>query len=168
MARKRFLSLVGVMIALAIIFNWHPPRALAYGAAEHPLAQLELSGNCDNPAFPLCAPPSRTSVGTGGIWIWIEIDAGGTGDVRGADCIHTVGGGGPVGATPIHGEITWTSVTLAQGIAGGGQFFGTIDPGNHYYLVVLPDGEKLIFPQTVGHYSYQPINGVSLQMQVAP
>jgi hypothetical protein len=96
-------------------------HALAYGHADQPLAQLELSGNCNNPAFPLCAAPPD-GFGTGGIWVWIEIDANGTGDISGANGIDTVGGGGPAGAEKIKGEVSWTYTSLETG-APEAEFF---------------------------------------------
>jgi len=132
----------------------------AYGRADQPLAQIEFSGNCNNPSFPLCAAPPN-GVGLGGIWLWIEIDSGGTGDVAGAACGHDRAGSG--GAGSIRGEITWWPSTGPQGEA-----FVT-DPHNQYYNVSLGDGgPPLSFPQTVGHYSFAPVPGVSLQIQVAP
>src|SRR5215831_115288 len=77
----------------------------AYGHADHPLAQIELSGNCNNPDVPLCAPPEAGGIGLGGIWLWIEIDGNGSGDVAGAGCGHIRGVGG--GADSIRGDITW-------------------------------------------------------------
>ncbi|HEX6030550.1 MAG TPA: hypothetical protein VFY90_03895 [Tepidiformaceae bacterium] len=164
------LIAAGLLMSVALGVGVRTGDAHAYGHADQPLAQIELSGNCTNPSFPLCAPPPD-GVGTGGIWFWIEIDANGTGDIAGAGCGHTVGGiGGPGGAGggPIKGDVTWSSTDLLSGTAAGGQFFGTIDPNDSYYLVTIPDGEKFLFPTTQGHYSFQPANGVSLQLQVAP
>jgi hypothetical protein len=134
--------------------------ASAYGAADRPLAQLEFSGNCNNPTYSLCQ-----QVGLGGIWIWIEIDAAGDGDIAGAGCGHVRGVGG--GGGPIKGEITWSYATLAQAI-GAGAFVLGIDPGNQYYLVPLGPGEAFAFPTTVGHYSFHPAPAVALETQVAP
>jgi hypothetical protein len=134
--------------------------AAAYGAAEQPLAQIEFSGNCNNPDFPLCAPPP-SGFGLGGIWLWIEIDAGGTGDVAGAGCGHVRGVGGE--GFPIVGEITWLRATLPPGAVP----FWT-DPANTYYIVTLGPGEVFLFPATVGHYSFMPAPGVAIQLQVAP
>jgi hypothetical protein len=132
----------------------------AYGRAEHPLAQIEFSGNCNNPDFFLCAPPPD-GFGLGGIWLWIEIDEGGTGDVAGAGCGHDRAGHG--GAGPIKGEITWTLTEGPQGIS-----FVT-DPNNMYYNVDIGDGgPPFSFPQTVGHYSFMPAHAVAVQIQIAP
>ena len=133
----------------------------AYGHADRPLAQIELSANCNNPAFPLCFPPPD-GFGLGGIWLWIEIDSSGTGDVAGAGCGHIRGVGG--GAGPIRGDVTWTASVGPQGF----NFFA-VDPSNLYYNVSLP-GQPMVFsfPQTVGHYSFRPAPAVTVQLQVAP
>jgi hypothetical protein len=132
----------------------------AYGRADHPLAQIEFSANCNNPSFPLCAPPPA-GFGLGGIWVWIEIDADGTGDIAGAGCGHDRAGSG--GAGSILGEISWWPSTGPQGVAFAA------DPNNSYYNVSLGDGGPPIsFPRTVGHYSYAPAPGVTVQTQIAP
>ena len=132
----------------------------AYGHADQPLAQIEFSGNCNNPSFPLCAPPPN-GFGLGGIWVWIEIDANGTGDIAGADCGHDRAGSG--GAGSIRGEVTWWPSTGPQGEAFA------VDPNNLYYNVSLGHGgPPLSFPRTVGHYSFAPAPAVTLQLQVAP
>jgi hypothetical protein len=134
--------------------------AAAYGRADQPLAQLELSANCNDPGFGLCQ-----QVGLGGIWLWIEIDANGTGDIAGAGCNHIPGVGG--GAGSIRGEITWTSGTASDVLGVNGFLFG-IDPNDAYYMVGLGPGEIFGFPKTVGHYSFHPVPAVTIQLQVAP
>jgi len=132
----------------------------AYGKADHPLAQIELSANCNDPTFGLCQ-----QVGLGGIWLWIEIDAGGTGDIAGAGCGHDRAGTG--GAFPFRGEVSWTSGSIADVLGAGGFPFG-VDPNNAYYIIALGPGEVFAFPQTVGHYSQHPVPAVTIQLQVAP
>jgi hypothetical protein len=132
----------------------------AYGKADQPLAQLELSANCNDPTFGLCQ-----QVGLGGIWFWIEIDANGTGDIAGAGCGHDRAGSG--GASPIRGEITWTSGSAADVLGAGGFLFG-VDPSNSYYIIQFAPGEVFGFPKTVGHYSFHPVPAVTIQLQVAP
>jgi hypothetical protein len=143
--------------------------AAAYGSADQPLAQVEVSANCNNPNFPLCAPPP-TGVGTGGIWLWIEIDSDNTADFSGAGCGHTIGGiGGPggAGAGAIRGTTSWSYASFAQAAAAGAFFFG-IDPNDSYYMVNFgPDG-SFAFPTTQGHYSFQPVAGVVIELQIAP
>jgi hypothetical protein len=135
----------------------------AYGKADQPLAQLEISGNCDNPDNSFCTDV----VGVGGIWLWIEIDANGTGDVAGAVCGHTVGGPRG-GAQSIHGDVSWDYVDGATAAQYGFAFPTIIDPNDTYYLVWF-DGEPLFAtPVTQGHYSFHPDKAVTLQVQVAP
>jgi hypothetical protein len=156
--RARVLLAAGVLAAATL--GATTGAVAAYGRADQPLAQIEFSANCNNPSFPLCAPPPA-GFGLGGVWLWIEIDTGGTGDIAGAGCGHDRAGSG--GAGSIRGEIKWTGSTGPQGIA-----FAT-DPHNLYYNVNLGDGGPPIsFPQTVGHYSFMPAPGVAVQTQVAP
>jgi hypothetical protein len=159
---KLRLLLGAVLLAVAAL-GASTGGVAGYGRAEQPLAQIEFSGNYNNPDFFLCAPPPA-GFGLGGVWFWIEIDAGGTGDIAGAGCGHDRAGSG--GAGPIRGEITWTG-----GEASGQAFFA--DPQGMYYNVTLPGPPGsppmvISFPQTQGHYSFKPAPAVTIQLQVAP
>jgi hypothetical protein len=136
---------------------------LAYGHADQPLAQLELSANCVNRNSPFCAPDS---LGLGGIWVWVEIDADGTADAAGAGCQHLPGVFG--GAESIRGQFEWTgfsgSIADLQTAYPGAFVVGT-DPHDGYY--VLPE-LGFAFPMTTGHYTLTLDKGVFLQSQVAP
>jgi hypothetical protein len=142
--------------------------AFAYGRADHPLAQVEVSANCDNASFWLCSPQA---VGTGGIWFWVELDANGTGDLSGAACGHTVGGvGGPggAGAGSIRGSASWI-YTTAEDAPAGSINFGAVDPNDNYYLVNINDGgPPWLIPVSTGHYGTKLANGVQIQITVAP
>jgi hypothetical protein len=139
----------------------------AYGHEDHPLAQIELSGNCNNPDFPLCFPPDQGGFGLGGVWLWIEIDdedvvgdGMGTADVAGSVCGHVRGEGG--GASSIRGEFPWWfSVAPA-----GAPIF--LDPNGYYNVDLGPLGGVLPLPVTLGHYSFHPVPGVAIELQVAP
>lgn len=167
---RRLLPVVALAGALAAGgIGGGAATASAYGAADQPLAQIEVSANCDNPSFPLCAPFPQ-GVGTGGIWYWVELDANGTGDLSGAGCGHTVGGaGGPggAGAGSIKGTAAWQYTTL-ETMPQGSIFFGTIDPHDRYYAVTITDGSTWVIPTTDGHYGVNLTNGVQLQITVAP
>lgn len=157
----RSLSTVVVAAVLAALgVAGGTGSAVAYGAPDNPLAQIELSANCNNLDYPLCQP-RPAGFGLGGVWLWIEIDAGGDGDIAGAGCGHIRGVGGV--ADSIRGDITWVKVTLPPGA-----FPYWTDPTNTYYLVFLGNGEAIPFPVTVGHYSYMPAPAVAFQVQVAP
>jgi hypothetical protein len=127
------------------------------------LAQVEVSANCDNPTYSLCDP--TTGFGLGGIWLWVEIDSSstpGTGNavVSGAECGHVLGGPRG-GAGSIHGNFTWWSSTDPNG------FPLAFDPNNQYYNLALGN-HTFAFPQTMGHYSFSPVHGVTIQVTVAP
>ena len=151
-------------------FAFQHQTASAYGRADQPLAQIEFSGNCDNPNFFFCSDV----VGTGGIWFWIEIDADGTGDIAGSECFHTVGGvGGPggAGAQSIKGDVTWENVHVEGDPSSAypqAALPGMVDPNGDYYLITIPGGDEFLFPRTTGHYSAHPDHGVTLQLQIAP
>jgi hypothetical protein len=167
---KRMLLLAtAVAAAAALAGAFGTGKALAYGHADQPLAQIEVSANCDNASFPLCAP-FPNGVGTGGIWYWVELDGNGSGDLSGAACGHTVGGaGGPggAGAGSIEGTASWSYTTLETAPAGA-IFFGTADPNDQYYAVTITDGSTWLIPVTTGHYGTKLANGVQIQITVAP
>ena len=120
-------------------------------------------------SYEAATPLIAVCVGTGGIWFWIEIDTGGSGDISGAGCGHVIGGGGPhsAGARSLRGEVTWSYSSFEQA-PGGVNSFGFFDPNDQYYLVTTPDGEQWLFPVTTGHHSFSPVHGVTLQLQIAP
>jgi hypothetical protein len=130
----------------------------AYGKADEPLAQVEWSANCNNPAFELCQ-----QVGLGGVWLWIEIDADGTADVAGAGCGHVKGVGG--GGGPIRGEFDWTWSPVPIGFPAS--FSPDIDPAG-YYVIQIDPTFVVSFNVTHGHYSAHPAPAVALELQIAP
>ena len=165
---RKILVLVVLAAGLAAVTGFAGAKnALAYGKADQPLAQLTVSANCDNPSFPLCAPPGPDGtggVGLGGIWAWVEIDTGGGGDMTGAACGHAGAGGGGSGAGPLGPtEITWTIVHAADIPP---MFFQLgVDPNDQYYKV---SGLPFAFPVTPGHYSTRLAPGVQIQSTTAP
>lgn len=163
----RFLKLVrAVLLATALAIPtvaFTSGSVFAYGHTDRPLAQLEVSGNCDNPSVYFCS----NVVGVGGIWLWIEVDANGTGDVAGSECQHNVGGPRG-GAGSIRGDVTWEAVDGATAADNGFSFPTIVDPTDSYYLVSFQGKPLFATPVTSGHYGFHPTNGVSLQIQVAP
>ena len=139
----------------------------AYGHADGPIAQIEFSGNCNNPEFFLCATPPA-GFGLGGIWLWIEIDGGagatsGEADIAGSGCGHVPGGGG--GAFSIRGEFEWWWSATPE---GADVTFGTYSGADGYYNVALGPSDVFSFPVTIGHYSFHPAPAVAVELQVAP
>lgn len=152
------MSYVRRSLALAVVFAAFlalpAGKALAYGAVDQPVAQLEFSGNCDDPAFSFCA----NVVGVGGIWLWIELDADTSADYAGSNCIHGTA------STPLNGTGTWSySIGVPLGVKPL-----AIDPSNQYYVVVLTPELAWAFPVTQGHYSWSPEPGVDREVTVAP
>jgi hypothetical protein len=179
--------------AVAVLTVGSATPALAYGSADNPVAQVEISGNCTN------ASVCPDLIGdTGGVWIWAELDAAHVGDTSGtvdytfAGCGHTVGGiGGPGGAGgggATASDGTWGEADSVFTAVSDG--FLPIDVaidkyGNPlpvpYYEITLPAGDPndpflVAVPMPVGHYSapgllypdFSKIPGVNFQTQVAP
>jgi hypothetical protein len=161
----RIALMVGLLAVASMGFG--TAGVAAYGHADHPLAQIELSLNCNNPDFPGCQPPP-VGFGLGGVWLWIEIDDGdtlgdglGTADVAGSVCGHVRGEGG--GAFSIRGEFDWSFSPTPV----GGVLF--LDPNGYYVVDFGPVlGSALSIPVTQGHYSSHPLPGVAIELQVAP
>jgi hypothetical protein len=160
--RKLRMTLAASALAISAI-GMGASGVLAYGTADQPLAQVELSANCTNRLSPFC---STDAIGLGGIWFWIEIDAGGTGDIAGSGCGHLPGVFG--GAEQIRGAINWESFTGSLGdlqSAYPGIVAVGVDPNDEYYVV---PAVNFAFPVTNGHYTLTLDKGVFLQSQVAP
>lgn len=155
--------------------------AAAYGAADHPVAEVEISGNCDNASY--C---DTAFGGTGGLWIWAELDGGptsGTTDFTFAGCGHTVGGGGrgSAGAGGGPGTGTWHIAPSLFAALGDGAFpldvaVSNGAPADVPYYVINLGGFLAAAPVPVGHYSVPGLSfifgptppGVNFQTQVAP
>jgi hypothetical protein len=154
--------------------------ALAYGRADQPIAQVEISGNCNNPDFALCQ-----DVGLGGVWAWAELDTAGAGTTSGSMdftlsfCSHTGPGGGPhsSGAFGHPGEgVWWTTDNLGGALAAGAfPFFDTTNAYDAYYVLDFFPGSGAddfiaVVPAAYGHYSSPSFfpAGAQFQTQVAP
>src|SRR6266487_2846546 len=128
---RKVVLLVALVAAVAAIAGAAGTgKAFAYGRADHPIAQVEISGNCNNPSFDLCQ-----HVGLGGVWAWAELDtaggitSSGTMDYTLTFCDHAGPGGGPhsAGAFGHPGEGVWYTVNSlgAALAAGAAPFFDT-------------------------------------------
>lgn len=175
--RLTLLATIGAVAAIAALAG--AGNALAYGKADGPIAQVEISANCNNPDFWLCQ-----EVGLGGVWAWAELDtAGGTSSSGTMDytltfCGHAGPGGGAhsAGAFGHPGQGEWyTIANMGDAPAGASPFF---DPGTYsgplYVLDFAPgtgaDDFIAVVPAAVGHYSNPsdwPV-GAQFQTQVAP
>jgi hypothetical protein len=179
MRRAIFVSVLAVALGFAGSLL-STEMAFAYGSADHPIAQVEISGNCNNPDFELCQ-----EVGLGGVWAWAELDTAG-GNVTSGDmdftlafCGHSGPGGGPHsaggGGQPGEGE-WWTANSLNDALAAGAfPFFDTSKTYDAYYVLDFFPGTGqddfiAVVPAGYGHYSspsWFPA-GAQFQTQVAP
>ena len=173
------------IIALTGVLVGGSGNAFAYGSADQPVAQVEISANCNNAGFFFCTDV----VGLGGVWTWAELDNVPSADVPGwnemdatfAGCGHTVGGGGP-GSAGGHGQPVDTGVwhsyaSLGEALAANPQaipifaLFGSDYTGSVYVLDYFPgtdDDFIVAVPTQQGHYSQHPVAGVTVQIQIAP
>jgi len=149
------------------------PSALAYGSADHPVAQVEISGNCNNPGYDLCAP-MPDGVGLGGVWTWAELDVATPGDTSGtmdytlSFCTHQTDGlNGGFGFT---GSGTWWTIdALGDAPANAHPFFDPSKTYDHYFVLDFGvEGFVAIVPAPFGHYDLRPAPAVTIQTQVAP
>jgi len=176
----RYAALAGAIWAFAVIALMGAGSAFAYGSADQPIAQVEISANCNNPSFFVCQ-----QVGLGGVWAWAELDtaggntSGGTMDYTLAFCGHTGPGGGPgsAGAFGSPGTGTWIKIDDLSKAPPANEAFRFFDPSTYkgpYYVLNFMDGGPepfmAVVPATTGHYSNPPDwpAGAQFQTQVAP
>jgi len=153
--------------------------ARAYGSADQPIAQVEISANCNNASFPLCQ-----EVGLGGVWAWAELDTaggssdGGTMDYTIAFCEHAGPGGGAysAGAFGHPGSGIWYTIpNMGSAPSGAFPFFDTSKYTGPLDVLDFQTGQGqddfiAVVPTAYGHYS-NPSDwpaGAQFQTQVAP
>ena len=149
---RRSVVLVGALIGAAALAAAFAGSAGAYGGgASHDMWQVGLSFNCDSPT--LCVEQ-----GLGGFWGWAEFDRWSdgsiTGDIKGAGCGHTIGGGG-AGAGPTDVDI----------------YAAHIDPISGYFIIDSAsdpgfEGPSPV-PATAGHYMEHPAAGITQIVNVS-
>lgn len=142
---RRALVLVAAVAGAAAIGLTSAGKALAYGNADNPVAQVAISLNCDSAVY--C--PDIIGGGEGGLWIWAEIDdpnhtggLSGTTDFTFAGCGHLVGGGGPhsSGGGGGHGEGTWQRYDSILDVLAA---FGSNPNFIPAAVALTPDGQHL-------------------------
>jgi hypothetical protein len=148
---RRLVVLIAALAAAAAVSAGFATSAGAYGGgASHDTWQVGLSFNCDSPT--LCAG------GQGGFWGWVEFDrwANGsiTGDLQGAGCGHTTGGGG----------------------AGAGHedvdiYAAHIDPTSGDFIIDSASDPGFVgdsgIPSVPGHYMDHPAPGITQMINVS-
>ncbi|HET8632120.1 MAG TPA: hypothetical protein VFL91_32235 [Thermomicrobiales bacterium] len=144
--RRTFAALIAVG-ALVAALAAAMPAAADYGTGA--VYQVEISANLGGPDG-------------GGVWLWITLNANGTGDYHGSDCGHAQGPAASDG-----GDVTWTSsdgVLTISGVVLNGLSF-------------LPP-PTIHVPAAYGHYTVAgnpfqsifglPFPGGTAQVQIAP
>ena len=137
-------------LAAALVGTGAAPALADYGSGAQ--FQIEISAN------------NVGGVPGDGVWLWIALNRGGTGDYQGTDCIHT-GPAGLNGAAHEQGDVQWTDAGGQLTITGvrlvGGVFPVTVVVSDHIGHYVGPsDG-------FIQDFALGPIGGTA-QVQVAP
>jgi hypothetical protein len=168
------MTKVFVVVVAACAAALAAPSAFGYGNGA--LYQATESLNCNNPAFPICAPPPK-GFGLGGTWQWWEFDAGFTGDATVTFCGHTQDGGGSVGAQHANLDVENWGVGPAQpgdvDFPGGVNFYANLAEwtitgradGSPPVSFEAPFGDTGI-PVVPGHYAFHPAPGVAGEVTV--
>lgn len=141
--RRTFAAVLAVGALVAGLLAMAGPAGADYGTGA--VYEVEISANLTGPSG-------------GGAWLWLALNANGTGDYSGADCGHGFG------AVSDRGDVTWSSsggwLTITGVVLNG---FGGLPVTIHV-------------PATDGHYRYSdagavfgiPFGGGFTQVQVAP
>jgi hypothetical protein len=144
--------MASVLVAAAATTASFIAAAPAQASSDYSHAQYQLtfSLNCNNPSA-----PCQQVFGLGGIWGWIALASGGTGNAQVTDCGHAVGGGGPgqAGAGHIAFDPTFTVISSP---AGPPSPITPVDPNGEYIVFTDPTSAALglpPMPATYGHYS---------------
>jgi hypothetical protein len=111
--------------------------------------QIEISDN------------SPGGVPGNGAWLWIELNADGTGDYQGAICIHT----GPTGdgAESEQGDVTWSDAAGTLTITGITLIHHTVP-----VTITVPDIDGHYTEPSSSVITPNLITGGTAQIQVAP
>jgi hypothetical protein len=157
MKRFRLFAVVAVAgAATAAVFAFASPARAGsdYSGAQF---QITFSLNCNNPSA-----PCQQVFGLGGIWGWIALMPGGTGNAEVTDCGHSVGGGGGGGAQHVSFDPTWSEFSSPSAPSP----ITPTDPNGNYLNVSNSIGLPP-FPATYGHYSIT-FMGAKGQITIAP
>ena len=147
--------LVTAGMASGLILGSAPSAFADYGhGAQY---QIEISDNCNG------LQSCQVAQGDG-VWLWVELNADGTGNYQGADCVHGLqtASGTTSGAFHDSGAVTWKesggviTITGATIIGGSVQLTITVPSAYGHYVKTPAD----VFPTF-------PIVGKA-QVQVAP
>jgi hypothetical protein len=157
---RRLLAMLATTALAGALVSFTPAAAHAASDYNGAVYQVEISLNCTNPTA-----PCKDVFGLGGVWGWIALMPGGTGNAQIADCGHSTG---PVhtgaGAGHISYDPHWSIVTSSS----PPDPTSPVDPNGEYIIIDGgTDGPSFVVPATYGHYSLS-LFGAFGQVQIAP
>ena len=160
---RRLLAMLATTALAGALVSFTPAAAHAASDYNGAVYQVEISLNCTNPTA-----PCKDVFGLGGVWGWIALMPGGTGNAQIADCGHSTG---PVhtgaGAGHISYDPNWWIVYRPDGPPDP---TSPVDPNGQYIIidgVPGPNSHPFVVPATYGHYSVSFL-GAFGQVQIAP
>lgn len=156
--RIRFVLLA---LSLGVLGISGITNAAAYGT-EH-LFQITFSENCVNPT--LCVQNASNPFGIGGIWGWVEPDAGGSADAQVTFQGHSNTNPALNGTVHLPSNWAWTIVTITPPPS---PFISPTDPHNQYFLLTIPSfpGFEFLTPATPGKYGGTLAPGINANVTV--
>lgn len=135
-------------------------HAGAYGPSH--LYQITLAEQCENPTT--CVASDQNPFGIGGIWGWIEPDAGGTADTQVTAQGHSNSNTALNGPVRFPSSWNWTIISIPPPPI----LVSPPDPNGHYFhftITSLP-GFEFLTPATPGHYNVTLGPGISAEITV--
>ena len=157
---KRFKLVATLVVAVAATAAGFAFAGPARAGGDYSGAQFQIafSLNCNNPSA-----PCQQFFGLGGIWGWIALMPGGTGNAQVTDCGHSVGpGGGGAGAQHSSFDPSWQEFSSPSAPTP----ITPTDPNGNYLGISNSLGLPP-FPATYGHYSIT-FMGAKGQITIAP
>ena len=148
------IAFTASVLVPSLAFAGSAQAASDYSHAQY---QVTFSLNCNNPSA-----PCQQVFGLGGIWGWIALMPGGTGNAQVTDCGHSGAGGGGAGAQHFSFDPTWSTFSSPNAPTP----ITPTDPNGNYLNVDNSIGLPP-FPATFGHYSVS-FMGAHGQITIAP
>jgi hypothetical protein len=154
---RRLLAMLATAVLAVAMVSFTPAAAHAASDYNGAVYQVEISLNCTNPTA-----PCRNVFGLGGVWGWIALMPGGTGNAQITECGHSGAGGGGAGAGHVSYDPQWSIVTSSPDPTT------PVDPNGQYIFIDGgTSGPNFYVPATYGHYKVS-FFGAFGQIQIAP
>lgn len=139
-------------VASAFVPGVAQAQGSSYSGAEY---QVTFALNCNNPSA-----PCQNVFGLGGLWGWVALMPGGTGNAQVTACDH--GGSGPAGAQHFSFDPTWSTFPSSSAPTP----ITPTDPNGEYLAISNPVGLPPL-PATYGHYTVSFL-GATGEITIAP